>query len=226
MTSAVYVALQVDFAAAECSVGFSGSCLQGTFELFGLANNPHSAAAAPEGGLDDQRIADRGRGIQRLFNRGDVARGGRQQRKTAFLGRRSGGNLVAHAGNDFRCGSDEYQAGLRDTGSKFRVLAEQPIAGVNRLRPTLSGRLEDSFDVQIRVASGRAPDPDCLIGESSMQSTCVGIAVDGNATNTQLAAGAQHSHSDFASVGNQQAVGNPRSVRPELQCRRSSAAGE
>ena len=80
--------------------------------------------------------------------------------------------------------------------------------------------------LRVRVASGRAPNPDCLIGEPRVQSTFVGIAVDGDPANTQLAAGAQHAHSDLAAVGNQQAVGNPRGVRPELQCRRSSAAGE
>ena len=79
---------------------------------------------------------------------------------------------------------------------------------------------------RVRVASGSAPYPDSLVRDPRVQSTFVGVAVDGDPANTQLAAGAQHAHSDFAAVGNQQAVGNPRGVRPELQCRRSRAAGE
>ena len=68
--------------------------------------------------------------------------------------------------------------------------------------------------------------PDSLIGDPRVQSTFVGITVDGNSANTQLATRAEHAHSNFTAVGNQQAVGNPRGVRPALQCSRSSAAGE
>ena len=58
VTSAIHVAFQIDFAAAESGVGFPGCFLQRGFELFGFPNDPHSAAAAPEGGFDNQRIAD------------------------------------------------------------------------------------------------------------------------------------------------------------------------
>ena len=63
---AIDVALQIDFAAAEGYVGFSGGGLQGGREILGVAYDPHAPATATEGRFDNQGVAD----SRRLLNGG------------------------------------------------------------------------------------------------------------------------------------------------------------
>src|SRR5690606_29677500 len=92
------------------------------------------------------------------------------------------------------------QARLRE----IRPLAEEAVAGMDRVRSGSSRHVEDALDVEIALAWSRWPNAVHLVGVAHVQRLAVCIGVHRHGANTaQLAAGADHAHRDLAPVGDQ-----------------------
>ena len=103
----------------------------------------------------------------------------------------------------FGVGPDELDvAGLADLG-EVGALRQEPVAGMDRVGAGDLGGADDRRHVQVAVGAARRADADVLVGEADVQRVLVGLGVDGDGLDAQLAAGADHAQRDLAAVGDQ-----------------------
>ncbi|GAC1460296.1 MAG: hypothetical protein NVSMB8_10650 [Candidatus Limnocylindrales bacterium] len=93
-------------------------------------------------------------------------------------------------------------ADLREVG----VLGQEAVAGVDRLGPRDERGRDHRRDVQVRVAGRRRADADRLIGGMDRQAVGVGLAIDDDRLDPELAAGADDPESDLAAVGDEDLI--------------------
>ena len=74
--------------------------------------------------------------------------------------------------------------------------------------PELLGRVEDLGDVEVALARRRRPDGIRLVGGAHVEGGAIGVGVDGDGGDAELAAGAHHAHGDLAAVGDQDLAGS------------------
>ena len=77
----------------------------------------------------------------------------------------------------------------------------------------LLGRVEDLVDVEVALARRRRPDGIGLVGGAHVQRGAIGVGVDGDGGDAELAAGAHHAHGDLAAVRDQYFLDRARHVR-------------
>ena len=65
------------------------------------------------------------------------------------------------------------------------------------------GGAEHRRHVQIAVGAARRTDADVLVGEPHVQRVLVGLRIDGDGLDAQLAAGADDAQRDLSAVGDQ-----------------------
>jgi hypothetical protein len=197
------VALQVHLGPAERGAGLAGRGGQRGVETGGVVHDAHAAPAAAERGLDHDRPADPFGQGPRLRRVGDRARAAGGHRHAARPSDVPGRHLVAHAGDDLRGRSDEHQPRVGDRMGESGVLGEHPVSGVDGVGPGLLGRGHDRGGGQVGLAGGRGPDPVRLVGHPDVQCLGVGVAVDGDGTQAELAAGPDDPDRDLAAVGHE-----------------------
>src|SRR5882724_11750251 len=64
-------------------------------------------------------------------------------------------------------------------------------------------RANDGRDIQVALKRRRRPNADCLIAKSDMDRLRIHLRVNGDWRDSQIAAGANYSYRDLASVSNQ-----------------------
>ena len=104
-------------------------------------------------------------------------------------------------------------AGITAGQSEVGILRQEAVAGVDSLSTTLSRYPDQSFAVEVAVASGRGPNEVSDIGRADMQRFAVRLRVHGNRADTHLLAGCHDPQGDFASVGDQHRPKHHRSPR-------------
>jgi len=72
---------------------------------------------------------------------------------------------------------------------------------MNRLRAVFLGDFDDAVAKQVAFARGRRSNVDGFVGFADVRRCGVGVAVDREALYAELAAGADDSYSNLASVG-------------------------
>jgi hypothetical protein len=77
---------------------------------------------------------------------------------------------------------------------------------MNRVSAGFLGGRDDAVDVEIALAHGRRPDVHGLVGETHVQRGAVGVAVDRDVRDAEVAAGADHTDGDLTAVGDQYLV--------------------
>ena len=154
-------------------------------EPFGRLHDAHPASPAARGGLDQQRV-----GV-RTARRLDAQR--LHHRHARVRGRLLRAHLVAHQLDRLRRRPDEHDARLRARPRQRRVLGQEPVARVQRVR----GRADDRLDVQVRR------HPDRLVGLAHVRHAGVGVGVDGDAADPQPLQRADHAACDLAAVGDE-----------------------
>ena len=103
----------------------------------------------------------------------------------------------------FGVGADELDvAGLADLG-EVGALGQEPVAGMDRVGAGDLGGADDRRHVQVAVGAARRADADVLVGEPDVQRVLVGLGVDGDGLDAELAAGADDAQRDLAAVGDQ-----------------------
>ena len=172
-------------------------------ELGVRAHDLHALAAATGRGLDDQRIADG----MRLFGEVGVvllvAVVAGHQRHGVLGHQLLGGGLGAHRLDALRIGADEHDAGVLAGARKGRVLGEEAVAGMDRLRAALFRSVEDGVDAQIGLGRQRAANRQGLVGLPHVLCVAVGFRVHRDGADTEATAGADHAAGDFTAVGDQ-----------------------
>jgi hypothetical protein len=73
----------------------------------------------------------------------------------------------------------------------------------------LARGVDQLLGVQVGLARVRLPDRDGLVGLADVEGIPVGVRVDGDRGELQLATGADHAESDLAAVGDQDLAHHP-----------------
>ena len=83
------------------------------------------------------------------------------------------------------------------------VLAQEAVAGMDRLDVGHLGGGDDPRTVQVAVGAGGLADADGSVGLGQVGGVAVGLRIDRHDLDVELLAGADHSQCDFAAVGHQ-----------------------
>ena len=93
-------------------------------------------------------------------------------------------------------------AGLADFG-EVGALGQEAVAGMDRVGAGDLRGADDRRHAQVAVGAARRPDADVLVGEPDVQRVLVGLGVDRDRLDAELAAGADDAQRDLAAVGDQ-----------------------
>ena len=138
-------------------------------EILGALDDPHALAAAAGRGLDQHRIADpRRRRAQHVGVLIVAVIAGHQRHAGAFH-QRLGRGLRPHRADRRRRRADEHDARVRAGFGEVRVLAEEAVAGMDRLRRRSRARRRGCAR---STDSCRAPAPARSAPTSSARATC------------------------------------------------------
>ena len=128
----------------------------------------------------------------------------------AAVGDGLGLGLQAHPADRLVGRADELEvAGPADLG-EVGVLAQEAVAGVDRLDVGDLGRGDDPGDVQVAVGAGGLADADRPVGQLQVGGVAVGLRVDGDRLDAQLLAGPDDPQGDLAAVGDQDSLEHRR----------------
>ena len=174
---------------------------QGGLEVLGPFHDVHALAAAAGRGLDQQREADAGRGLDQLRVRHAGFGDARDHRDPVAGDVVLGTDLVAHDIKRFDAGADERDAGLFQGAGEVDVLAEEPVARVHGLGPGILAGLDDGLDLQVALGGGNRADPDGDVGLAHVPGAGVGVGIDGDRTDAEVAQGPDDAAGDLAAVG-------------------------
>ena len=87
-----------------------------------------------------------------------------------------------------------------------RVLREEPVAGMHRLRAGAPRRGDDGVDVEVALPCRRRPDAHRDVGLGDVAGAGVGVAEDRDRADAHRAQRADDPHRDLAAVGDQNGV--------------------
>src|SRR5690242_20900984 len=96
--------------------------------------------------------------------------------------------LVPHLADLIARGAYERDIRRPHDVRELRVLGQEPVAGVNGIRPGDLGGRDNPRGVEVAVAGGRAADAYIVVGEPRVQAVAGGLRVDGDCRDAQLLA--------------------------------------
>ena len=169
----------------------------------GRAHDLHALASATRGGLDDQWVAELLAEGGDLVARADGVDRAGDDRDAGSTHRRPCGGLRAHQLDRGRRRPDPHEAGVLDEPRERSVLREEPVAGVDRLRTGSRGDLDDGVAPQVALRRGAGPEPICLVRSPDVRGPPVGVRIDGDAPDPELAQRAEDADRDLAAVGDE-----------------------
>ena len=195
---------QIALAIAKGGFGFAAAFQNLFLHLVRAEDRAHPATATAPAGFQHQGIAD----FRRLRpDRGHVVtqHSGCRDDRHARLDRdpaRSG--LVPQRPHGFRPRADEGDP-VRGAGiDEIRVFGQEPIAGVDRIRPALPRHPDHSVNREIRRDGAHAlADPVSLIRFEAVQAELVFPGKDGDGAFAHLIGRAHHADGDLAPVRDQ-----------------------
>ena len=125
--------------------------------------------------------------------------------------------------------ADELEVAAPADLGEVRVLAQEAVAGVDRLDVGDLGGGDEPGDVQVAVGARRLADADRAVGQLQVGGVAVGLRVDGDDLDAQLLAGADDPQRDLAAVGHQDPLkhrqASPRSNGTAPRRHRAEACG-
>ena len=190
---------------AECRARLAPRGGDGGGQLVRGPHDAHALAAAARGRLDHQRQADLVGGargelvVRRVLDRRHDRHAGRHREAPRLV-------LAPHALDDVGRRADERQAGIGARAREVRVLGEEAVAGVDRLRARAPRGVEHGVDRQVRLARRRRPDAQRRVGLADVRGDAVGVGVDRDGPQPERARRAQHADRDLAAVCDQHRV--------------------
>ena len=210
MPHALEVALEVEAVVAEARLRLVARLLPEPLEVARRLGLAHPATAAARARLQHDRVADRLGDTERFARRLHRTVGAGNDREAGALHRRARRGLVVEPREHFRRRADEHQAVLLADLGEVRVLGEEPVARVDRLRARDERCRDDRGDVQIGVARVRRTDADGLVGGVDREAVRVGLAVHDDALDPELAARADDAQRDLTPVRDEDLVERDR----------------
>src|SRR5579863_816898 len=175
-------------------------------QFFFAADNAHATPAATRRGLDDHWKPDLPRPLQSLAIAGKNAFRPGQNGYTMLLHLSPGLFFFTHQARDLRRRADELNiAGLGHFG-EVGVFCQQSVAGMNRVHIADFRRADHRGNVQITLSELRGADANGFVSKAHVQRMAIGLTVDGNRTDAQFLAGADHPQRDFSPIGNQDLI--------------------
>ena len=114
-------------------------------------------------------------------------------------------------------GADEDHACVVHGLREVRVLGQEAVAGMDRVRAALLRDLEDAIDTQVALRGDSWAEQIGLVGEAHVQRGAIHVGVDGHRLVTELLAGADDAYGDLAAIGDQDLHGR-RSKAGEEGC--------
>ena len=195
------VFLDEDTVVAECARRFALRAFEGVVELARLIDQPHALTAAARDRFYQHRIADR---VGFLFQVlgvlvfAEIAGRYRYSGSCHQLLRRV---LEAHREDAVRLRPDPDQAGVNHRLREVRILGEEPVTGMDRLRASLLCRLDDLLADEIALARRAWPNVHRFVGHSQVQRLGVRIGIDRDCANSEPPRGADHAAGDLPAVG-------------------------
>jgi hypothetical protein len=200
------ILLDVHVAVAERRQRLGPRKLEGPREIVRVSGDAHALAAAAGRGLDDHGKADLLGEDERFVNVVDGTGRARNDRHAdgghGFPRRR----LVTHHADLIGRGSDEGDLRRRADIGEFRVLGQESVAGMDRVGAGDLGRGDQARNVEVRFARRRGPDADVVVGEAHVQRLAIGLGVDSDRLDAQLAARADDAQRDFSAIGDENFV--------------------
>ena len=200
----------------------------GVGEVAGPVHRVHALPATSGRRLDQHRVADpRGGLCQLVVREPDPVRPGHDRDAGRGDGP-LGADLVAH-GLDRRCRrADEGDPGLGAGGGERGVLAEEAVAGVDRLRAGRPRRRDHLLDREV------APDRHGDVRRGHVRRACISLRVHRDRPDPEGTQRADHPHRDLSAVGHEHGgepdhrvtSGRRRTpARPAARSRRSTGPG-
>ena len=197
------VALDVDAPVGEVLLPFALGRLERALGLVGRGDELHPLAAAAGRGLDDQRVADLVAEAQHLGHRLDRLGRARDDRDAGRLHRGARLRLRPHQ-LDRRAGrADPRDPRLLDRSSELGVLGEEAVAGMDRVGAGLSRRVQDPLADEVALRGRTGADQIRLVGGARMECIAVGLGVDGDRADSELAQRPEDPDRDLAAVGDE-----------------------
>ena len=198
------VALQVHRGVGEELLAFARGALEGVLQLLLGERHPEPLATATTGRLHGHREAELPLGdLERLLERRHGLRGPGHDRHPCGLHELTRTRLRAHRLDGARGRPDEHDAGLLARGREARVLGEEAVAGMDRLRARPPGDLDDLLDVQVVLCRRAGAEVVGLPGARHVARLAVELRVDRHGLHVQLLRRPDDPQRDLAAVGYQ-----------------------
>ena len=203
--------LEKDRVVPEGHARLASGAGEGGTEIGGLRNHPHAASAPARRRLDEHWPADPlrlGREALRRLVLAQVARHRRHAGRVRDLLRL---DLRAHRRDRVRARPDEDDPLRLAAAHKGRVLRQEAVAGMDRVRAALPDRPDHGVDVEVAQGRGGRAEPVRLVGRADVQRVPVGIRVHGDRAQAETAAGAEDAAGDLAAIGDEHRTDRPGS---------------
>lgn len=176
-----------------------------TFARLGfIPCDAHALATAPGGSLYHHGIADGRRYPDSIVGIFDQLHMPGHSRNAGLGGDLLGGDLIAHRLNGAGRRSDEGNAFLLQGLGESRVLGQESVARMHRIRARPADCVEDFRYREIGLARRCRPDRDGLICHLHMQRVTIGIRIDGDGRDSELSRRLDDATGDLSAVGDQE----------------------
>ena len=198
------ILLDVHVAVAERRQRLGARELERALELVGVLRDAHALAAAARRRLDDDGKADLLREARAPRPRPRPGPGvpGMIGTPTAVIALRA----AALSPMTRICSAvgpmNAMLVAVHDLG-ELRVLGEKAVAGMDGVGAGDLGGGDEARDLEVGVARRRGADADVVVGEADVQRLAVGLGVDGDRLDAELAAGANDAQRDLAAICDQ-----------------------
>ena len=127
----------------------------------------------------------------------------RHHRHAGLFHQPLGGILQPHGADGLGRGTDEVDAGRFDGIDEIRVLRQETVTGMDRLRARPLCRLDDPVTDEITLGRGCGADMHRFIRHLDMQRPRIGVRIDGDGGNAHAARGTDDAAGDLAPVCDQ-----------------------
>ena len=205
MTGRGKVPLQVHGVPSEGSARAIRAGADCFHELPLVVRHLHADSAAAARGLDEQRKPDDARFVDRQLGR-HVPFRTRDDRNSRIAHHRARLRLVLDRAHRAGRRADEHQSGGRARLREIRLLGEEAVPRVNRLRAGALRGIDHFLRVQVALPSRRRTEPHRLIALLDVKRALVRVRVDRDRAHAQRASSTRHAAGDLAAVGDEQLV--------------------
>ena len=193
---------QEDLGASKCLAGLGKNAVVVAAQLDFVVTAPDAASTASGGCLQHHRITDIGCQSDGLGDAGKIGVTAGHHRDARRLHTAPRLDLVTHAADHVRAGTDELDAAALADARQFGVFGQKTVAGVECITAGRRGEIHNTVGIQIAGHRVR-PDVVRLRGFLDVQGMPVRVRVNRHRLDVGFLAGTHDAYRDFASVRNE-----------------------